>query len=101
MSQNLSRAIAVIGIDIGKNSFHVVGLDERGAIALQSGQVARSTLLLQQWRSSSLSKISHLHQRRPMGAEPDESALIGLMFNGKPNVIPARSSLTGRPLTDA
>ena len=34
MSQNLSRAIAVVGIDIGKNSFHVVGLDERGAIAL-------------------------------------------------------------------
>ncbi len=35
MSQNLSRAMAVIGIDIGKNSFHVVGLDERGAIALR------------------------------------------------------------------
>ena len=35
MSQNLSRAIAVIGIDIGKNWFHVVGLDERGAIALR------------------------------------------------------------------
>jgi transposase len=35
MSQNLSRAIAVIGIDISKNSFHVVGLDERGAIALR------------------------------------------------------------------
>ena len=34
-AQNLSRAIAVIGIDIGKNSFHVVGLDERGAIALR------------------------------------------------------------------
>ncbi len=26
---------AVIGIDIGKNSFHVVGLDKRGAIALR------------------------------------------------------------------
>jgi transposase len=35
MSQNLGRAIAVIGIDIGKNSFHIVGLDERGAIALR------------------------------------------------------------------
>src|SRR5580700_10309644 len=35
MSQNLSRAIAVIGIDIGKNSFHIVGLDERGAITLR------------------------------------------------------------------
>jgi hypothetical protein len=25
----------VIGIDIGKNSFHVVGLDDRGAIVLR------------------------------------------------------------------
>jgi hypothetical protein len=25
----------VIGIDIGKNSFHVVGLDRRGAIVLR------------------------------------------------------------------
>ena len=25
MSQNLNSAVAVIGIDIGKNSFHVVG----------------------------------------------------------------------------
>jgi transposase len=32
MSQNLNSAIVVIGIDIGKNSFHVVGLDGRGAI---------------------------------------------------------------------
>ena len=35
MSQNLNNAIAVIGIDIGKNSFHVVGLDGRGAIVLR------------------------------------------------------------------
>ena len=35
MSQNLSSAVAVIGIDIGKNSFHVVGLDARGSILLR------------------------------------------------------------------
>jgi len=28
-------AVAVIGIDIGKNSFHVVGLNDRGAIVLR------------------------------------------------------------------
>ncbi len=28
-------AISIIGIDLGKNSFHLVGLDKRGAIALQ------------------------------------------------------------------
>jgi hypothetical protein len=32
MSQQLSTMIALIGVDIGKNSFHVVGLDQRGAI---------------------------------------------------------------------
>ena len=35
MSQTLKPAIAVVGIDIGKNSFHVVGLDQRGAIVLR------------------------------------------------------------------
>jgi hypothetical protein len=35
MSRNLNSAVAVIGIDIGKNSFHVVGLDDRGAIVLR------------------------------------------------------------------
>ena len=34
MSHNLNSAIAVIGIDIGKNSFHIVGQDDRGAIVL-------------------------------------------------------------------
>jgi hypothetical protein len=37
MSEKLNTAITVIGIDIGKNSFHVVGLDKRGAIALGGG----------------------------------------------------------------
>src|SRR5271167_1747629 len=35
MSQTLKTAIALVGIDIGKNSFHVVGLDQRGAIVLR------------------------------------------------------------------
>jgi len=35
MSQTLNAAIAVVGIDIGKNSFHIVGLDDRGAIVLR------------------------------------------------------------------
>src|SRR4029450_13632754 len=35
MSQKLNVAIAVIGIDIGKNSFYIVGHDHRGAIVLR------------------------------------------------------------------
>src|SRR6202047_4318208 len=35
MLEIVKTAVAVIGIDIGKNSFHVVGLDQRGAIVLR------------------------------------------------------------------
>lgn len=31
----MPSTIATIGIDIGKNTFHLVGLDQRGAIVLQ------------------------------------------------------------------
>ena len=34
-TRSVNAAIAVAGIDIGKNSFHVVGLDRRGAIVLR------------------------------------------------------------------
>jgi transposase len=44
MSAKLNSGIAVIGVDIGKNSFHVVGHDKRGAIMLRQkwsrGQLA-------------------------------------------------------------
>jgi transposase len=35
MFQKFNTSVAVIGIDIGKNSFHVVGFDQRGAIVLR------------------------------------------------------------------
>src|SRR5215472_264667 len=35
MAEDPSGVIAVIGIDIGKNAFHVVGLNGRGAIVLR------------------------------------------------------------------
>src|ERR1039457_4990658 len=35
MADAPKHSIAFVGIDIGKNSFHVVGLDERGAIVLR------------------------------------------------------------------
>jgi transposase len=35
MPATAQTAVAVIGIDIGKNSFHVVGPDSRGAIVLR------------------------------------------------------------------
>jgi transposase len=34
MAETAKAAVAVVGIDVGKNSFHVVGLDRGGAIVL-------------------------------------------------------------------
>ena len=42
-SQKAAGIIAIIGIDIGKNTFHLVGLDKRGAIVLQQ-KVSRGQL---------------------------------------------------------
>ena len=42
MSQKLDTSPAVIGIDIGKNSFHIVGQNQRGAVVLRQKVVARS-----------------------------------------------------------
>jgi transposase len=41
MSQTFNAAVSVVGIDIGKNSFHIVGHDKRGAIVLREafGQI--------------------------------------------------------------
>src|SRR5215469_3139505 len=33
MSNRINSIVTTMGIDIGKNAFHVVGLDQRGAIA--------------------------------------------------------------------
>ena len=41
--QKSSDPVATIGLDIGKNTFHMVGLDKRGAIALRI-KVSRSQL---------------------------------------------------------
>ena len=42
--QKSSDPVATIGLDIGKNTFHVVGLDKRGSIALRT-KVSRSQLV--------------------------------------------------------
>ena len=42
-SQKTPETITTIGIDLAKNTFHLVGLDKRGAIVLQQ-KVSRSRL---------------------------------------------------------
>jgi hypothetical protein len=41
MSHKLNSDIAVIGIDIGKNSFHVVGCETAGQSCFGSGHAGR------------------------------------------------------------
>ena len=41
--QKSSDPVATIGLDIGKNTFHLVGLDKRGAIGMRI-KVSRSQL---------------------------------------------------------
>ena len=43
MSQTLKTSIAVIGIDIGKNSFHLVGVDRRGVLSVMTVSEQRRT----------------------------------------------------------
>jgi transposase len=43
MSSTSVPTIATIGLDLGKNTFHLVGLDRRGAIVLQL-KLSRSQL---------------------------------------------------------
>ena len=42
--QKSSDPVATIGLDIGKNTFHLVGLDQRGAIAMRI-KVSRNQLI--------------------------------------------------------
>ena len=44
MIRNAPRDAAVFGVDLGKNVFHVVGLDDRGAV-IQRVKLRRETLL--------------------------------------------------------
>jgi hypothetical protein len=44
LSNILNAAIAVVGIDIGKNAFYVVGQDERGVAVRQGRRFLRAEL---------------------------------------------------------
>ena len=44
MSRKATDRVTAIGIDIGKNSFHLIGLDAEGSIALRQ-KLSRGQLL--------------------------------------------------------
>ncbi len=67
MSNKSTANVATMGIDIGKNSAHVVGLDQRGAIVLR-----------QKWSRNQaahfLQGLGHIRTRAP---QQDASARRG------------------------
>ena len=63
MSNKSIATIATMGIDIGKNSFHVIGLDRRGAIVLR-----------QKW---SRGQIEALKVRKTSLQCPNDQTLFG------------------------
>jgi hypothetical protein len=80
-SQKTSEIIATIGIDLGKNTFHLVGLDERGAIVLQQkisrGQLERrrgQCSYRQRKKAARVAASGQLGRKRPRRAQsPDAS----------------------------
>ena len=54
MPRKSNDTVAVLGIDIGKNVFHLIGLDKRGAIVPRQTQAPGSAhdVALQQLRLS-------------------------------------------------
>jgi hypothetical protein len=44
MPRSADQSVATMGIDIGRNSFHVVGLDQRGAIVVREPVGEHATL---------------------------------------------------------
>ena len=78
MSQKLNSEIAVIGIDIGKNSFHIAGQDRRGALWCgTNGRAARWKRGLPTYRRASsawrraLGRITSVASFRRLATMPD------------------------------
>ena len=75
MVEKLHSVIAAIGIDIGKNSLHVVGLGERGAVVLR-----------QKW---SRGQVEARFANLPVG--PPDPGSCGMGWN-----TPAAATMEGR-----
>jgi len=85
MSQKLNAAIAVIGIDIGKNSFHVVGHDKRGAIVLRQ-KWSRGQCRTSPRRTESRLLVAFLRQEPLVSKATFLAQALGRIWAAKHNV---------------
>ena len=101
MSQQVSTTIAVMGVDIGKNSFHVVGLDQRGAIVLRQrwsrGQVESRLANLPPWLEHVLPAIMDISARAiSLPDRPQWAIWVTSVGTCRED----RSSISSHPLAD-
>jgi hypothetical protein len=90
MSQKSSNAIAVVGIDIGKNSFHIVGHDRRGAI-----------VRLAEWNSTDRSLDRARSRRNGVVKSSNTSLLSRREFNERCVALGSLAPLSGASALDA
>jgi len=76
--------VATLGIDIGKNSFHLIGLDARGAIVLRQklsrGQVEARLANMPSCRIGMEACVGAHHLSRPLLALGPDGKLIPVQF---------------------
>ena len=58
MPRSTIRAVATIGIDMGKNTLHMIGLDSRGTIVLREKGLTRTHYI----EACELAALSHWHR---------------------------------------
>src|SRR5262249_60452248 len=69
-SQNTAETINTIGIDVDKNTFHLVGLDKRGAIVLQQKVSGLPHQMLRVVNARTCAPTRASHGRSGRGRDP-------------------------------
>jgi transposase len=110
MSQKLDTSPAVIGIDIGKNSFHIVGQDRRGGIVLRQkwsrGQVEARLANLPPCRIGMEACVGAHHLSRTLKALGHDARLMPAKYvrpyskGQKNDYRDAETIAANEPLTD-
>jgi hypothetical protein len=71
-SRSTVRAVATIGIDMGKNTLHIVGLDSYGAIVLRE-KVSRGRIV---------SRLANLRWPDVLRGKPSRAVSISCFIRG-------------------
>jgi hypothetical protein len=97
MSPNCApTTIATIGIDLGKNTFHLVGLDTRGAIVLQLKLSRGQSPTADERPVLARKRTSRFYRCSFMSSRPNLSALFASFWRGSSDERPLSSLGTGR-----